>query len=324
MAFPLVLLTGGSGFVGAALLQRLSGLNITAVGRTQPDNACGLFFNSDISSNSDYSAVLAGIKVVIHCAARVHMMDESSSDPLAAFREVNTFGTLNLARQAAAAGVKRFIFLSSIKVNGESTLVDKPFKYDDVAKPEDAYGISKAEAEAGLRQIAAETGMEVVIIRPPLVYGRGAKANFAAMLKLAQKNLPLPLGAIHNKRSLVALDNLVDLIVTCIEHPKADNQTFLVSDDRDVSTTELLKLMTRAAGKKPWLIPVPISWLKLAGKLTGKQAVIDRLCGNLQVDITHTKQTLGWTPPVTVEEGIARCFNLPPTPSSPKRGSKSS
>lgn len=308
MALSKVLLTGGSGFVGAALLQRLSSIDIIAVGRTQPHKAACRFFSTDINSNSDYSAALADIEVVIHSAARVHMMDEQAADPLAAFREVNTFGTVNLARQAALAGVKRFIFISSIKVNGESTASGELFRYDDVPQPEDAYGISKVEAEAGLKQIATETGMEVVIIRPPLVYGPGVKANFAAMMKLAQKNLPLPLGAIHNKRSLVALDNLVDLIVTCIDHPKAANQTFLVSDDQDVSTTELLQMMTRAAGKTPWLIPLPVSWLKLAAKLTGKQAVIDRLCGNLQVDISHTKDTLGWRPPVSVEEGIARCF----------------
>lgn len=308
MALSTVLLTGSSGFVGVALLQRLSSLDITVVGRTKPDNTSGRFFNINIDSASDYSAVLAGIEVVIHSAARVHMMDEQATEPLAAFREVNTFGTLNLARQAANAGVKRFIFLSSVKVNGEATAENEAFDYTDKVAPQDAYGISKAEAEMGLRKLAAETGMEVVIIRPPLVYGPGVKANFAAMIKLAQKNLPLPLGAIYNKRSLVALDNLVDLIITCIDHPKAANQTFLVSDDQDVSTTELLEMMTRAAGKKPRLLPVPVSWLRLAGKLTGKQAVIDRLCGNLQVDIEHTKQTLGWKPVITVEEGIRRCF----------------
>lgn len=308
MALSALLLTGGSGLVGGALLQRLSGMNITAVGRTKPDNAGARFVGTDINSSSDYSAALAGIEVVIHSAARVHMMDEQSADPLAAFREVNTFGTLNLARQAAASGVKRFIFISSIKVNGEATAEREAFRFDDTAKPEDAYGISKAEAETGLKQIAAQTGMEVVIIRPPLVYGPGVKANFAAMLKLARKNLPLPLGAIHNKRSLVALDNLVDLIVTCIDHPKAANQTFLVSDDQDVSTTELLHLMTRAAGKTPRLVPVPVSWLKLTAKVTGKQAVIDRLCGNLQVDIKHTKDMLGWKPCISVEHAVLKCY----------------
>ncbi|MDP2715683.1 SDR family oxidoreductase [Rheinheimera sp.] len=303
-----ILITGFSGFVGSRLLSVLSTRVLVLLGRKKPENVSLPFYQSEFNADSDYSSALAGVDVVIHSAARVHMMNEQTTDPLAAFRDVNTFGTVNLARQAAAAGVKRFIFISSIKVNGESTRNDKPFRHDDKPLPDDAYGISKAEAEIGLKQIAVQTGMEVVIIRPPLVYGLGVKANFAAMMKLARKNLPLPLGAIHNKRSLVALDNLVDLIVTCIEHPKAANQTFLVSDEHDVSTTELLQMMTRAAGKKPRLLPVPMSWLKLAGKLTGKSAVIDRLCGNLQVDISHTKDTLGWRPPVTVEEGIARCF----------------
>ena len=303
-----VLITGFSGFVGNYLVTQLNSYDLVILGRKKHDRFAYPFFRSELNANSDYSLALQGVELIIHSAARVHMMNEHATDPLAAFREVNTFGTLNLARQAAAVGVKRFIFLSSIKVNGESTLNDKPFRYDDVPKPEDAYGVSKAEAEAGLKQIAAETGMEVVIIRPPLVYGPGVKGNFAAMLELAQKNLPLPLGAIHNKRSVVALDNLVDLIVTCIDHPKAANQTFLVSDDQDISTTELLKLITRATGEKPRLLPVPMSWLKLTGKLTGKQSVVDRLCGNLQADISHTKQTLGWTPPLTLEKGIARCF----------------
>ena len=303
-----ILITGFNGFVGTKLSQTLVDKELVLLGRHKPEICPHPFYHYEFSAQSRCDEAVKGVDVVIHCAARVHMMDDNSSDPLAEFREVNTFGSLNLARQAAAAGVKRFIFISSIKVNGEGTLTGKPYTPFDQANASDPYGISKAEAEIALRQLAAETQMEVVIIRPPLVYGPGVKANFAAMLKLAQKNLPLPLGAIHNKRSMVALDNLVDLIVTCIDHPKAANQTFLVSDDQDVSTTELLQMMTRAAVKKPWLIPVPMSWLKLAGKLTGKQAVIDRLCGNLQVDITHTKETLGWKPPITVEEGIKRCF----------------
>jgi UDP-glucose 4-epimerase len=303
-----ILITGFSGFVGNSLLTPLISHDLVLLGRKKQDKFAFPFFHSEFNAESDYSSALAGVDVVIHSAARVHMMNEQTTDPLAAFREVNTFGTLNLARQAAASGVKRFIFISSIKVNGEATAEGEAFRFDDTAKPEDAYSISKAEAETGLKQIATQTGMELVIIRPPLIYGPGVKANFAAMMKLARINLPLPLGAIKNKRSLVALDNLVDLIITCIDHPKAANQTFLVSDDQDVSTTELLQMMTRAAGKAPWFMPVPVSWLKLAGKFIGKQAVIDRLCGNLQVDISHTKDTLGWTPPVTVEEGIARCF----------------
>lgn len=301
-----ILLTGATGFVGNCLRAKLVNYEVVFAGRHKPEEITGQFYEHELSSEVDFTTALFNVDVVIHCAARVHMMQDSEGDPLTVFREVNTFGTLNLAKQAAAAGVKRFIFISSIKVNGESTASGEPFRYDDAPQPEDAYGISKAEAETGLKQIAAQTGMEVVIIRPPLVYGPGVKANFAAMIKLAKKNLPLPLGAIHNKRSLVALDNLIDLIVTCIDHPKAANQTFLVSDDQDVSTTELLKLMTRAAGKTPWLMPVPMSWLKLAGNLTGKQAVIDRLCGNLQVDISHTKDTLGWKPVTTMTEQLQK------------------
>jgi nucleoside-diphosphate-sugar epimerase len=299
-------LSGYTGLVGGALLARLKAAKVIVFGRTALSTHSSQF--TELQDNYDFGQAFDGIDTFIHAAARVHVMHEQVTDPLTAFREVNTAGTLNLARQAAAAGVKRFIFISSIKVNGESTTDNQAFRFDDMPNPEDPYGISKAEAEVGLKQIATETNMEVVIIRPPLVYGPGVKANFAAMLNLAKKNLPLPLGAIHNKRSLVALDNLVDLIVTCIDHPKAANQTFLVSDDKDVSTTQLLQMMTLAAGKKPRLVPVPISWLKFAGKLIGKQAVVDKLCGNLQVDISHTKTTLGWAPPITVEEGIKRCF----------------
>ncbi len=304
-----LLVTGATGFVGRAVATKLNTQELRLLSRRDPCIAEAKFCKAGISSSIDYLNYLEKVDVVIHCAARVHVMNDKETDPIALYREVNTFGTLNLARQAATAGVKRFIFISSVKVNGESTVSGKPFTAFDFANPSDPYGISKAEAELALQELSVETGMELVIIRPPLVYGPGVKANFAAMLKLAKKNLPLPLGAIHNCRSMVALDNLVDLIVTCIDHPKAANQTFLVSDDQDISTTELLKLMIRAAGKRPRLIPVPMSWFRLAGKLTGKQAVVDRLCGNLQVDIIHTKETLSWKPPITVEEGIARCFS---------------
>jgi nucleoside-diphosphate-sugar epimerase len=272
-------------------------------GRSKPEHEC-IFFKGELDNKTDFSQTLEGIDVVIHCAARAHVMNDTETE---LYEQINTLATLSLAKQAAALGAKRFIFISTIKVNGESTLEGGPFRFSDKQNPSDPYGISKANAEIGLQEIAAKTGMAVVIIRPPLVYGPGVKANFAAMLKLAKKNLPLPLGAIHNKRSLVAVENLVDLVLTCIDHPAAANQTFLVSDDCDVSTTELLRLMTLAAGKKPILLPIPVSWLKAVASLAGKQSVIDRLCGNLQVDISHTKQTLGWKPPITLEEGITQC-----------------
>lgn len=303
-----ILLTGATGFVGKAVLARLPPEKLVVVGRNNISGEHRYFVKDNIDKSTNYSDALDDVDIVIHSAARVHVMNEANSNSLSEFREINTEGTLNLARQAAAAGVKRFIFISSVKVNGESTEPHKAFRNDDDIISTDPYGQSKAEAETGLWQISSETGLQLVIIRPPLIYGPKVKANFALMMKLAKKNLPLPLGAIHNKRSLVALDNLVDLIITCIDHPNAANQTLLVSDDHDVSTTELLQTMTRAAGKKPWLLPLPVSWLKLAGKLMGKQAVIDRLCGNLQVDISYTKNTLDWKPPISFEEGIQRCF----------------
>ena len=236
-------------------------------------------------------------------------MNDLAEDPHKEFMETNCFGTLNLARQAAQAGVKRFIFLSSIKVNGEESHSGSPFSFDDPRMPKGPYGISKAKAEEGLLKIAAETRLEVTIIRPPLVYGPDVKANFAALLKLASKNVPLPLGSINNKRSFVALDNLVNLIVTCIDHPKAANQVFLVSDDNDVSTSKLFSIMVEAFGKKARLINVSPHFLRLIAKLIGKEEMIDRLCGDLSVDIRHTKNTLDWTPVVSLVDGVKICVS---------------
>jgi UDP-glucose 4-epimerase len=248
---------------------------------------------------------LIGQDVVIHCAGRAHVMHEHAADPLVEFRAVNLHGTLNLARQAAAAGVKRFIFLSSIKVNGEQTPQGKPYREDDTAAPLDPYGISKKEAEQGLLALAASTGMEVVIIRPVLVYGPGVKANFLSMMRWLQRGVPLPLGAIHNQRSLVALDNLVDLICVCMTHPAAANQVFLVSDGEDLSTTELLRRMARALNRPARLLPVPGFLLQSGAALLGRRALAQRLCGSLQVNIDKTRQLLGWAPPVSVDEALA-------------------
>jgi UDP-glucose 4-epimerase len=232
-------------------------------------------------------------------------MNDAEADPLAAFRKVNVEGTLNLARQAAAAGVRRFIFISSIKVNGEGTAPGMVYTAEDVPAPADPYGVSKMEAEQGLRELAAESAMDVVIIRPVLVYGPGVKANFLNMMLWLDKGIPLPFGAIDNSRSLVALDNLVDLILTCIEHPEAANQTFLVSDGEDLSTTALLNKMANALNKPARLIPVP-SWILQSGAaLLGRKGLSQRLCGSLRVDITKTRNLLGWTPPLSVDEALA-------------------
>lgn len=311
----MVLLTGATGFVGNAVLTQLiqqSGVSVRTYGRRAPISLP--FFSTknlthvigELGASADYTFALQSVDVVIHCAAQAHI-GKKTIDRQAKYNKVNCDGTLKLAHQAIDAGVKRFVFISSIGVNGGHNQ-QGPFKYDDVAVPWDEYTQSKYAAELGLRQLAKETGLEVVIIRPPLVYGANAPGNFGKLIHVVRHGRCLPLGAIHNQRSFVALDNLVDLIITCIDHSHAANQTFLVSDDEDISTTQLLEMMTQAAGKSPRLLPVPMSWLRLAGKLTGKQAVIERLCGNLQVDISHTKVTLGWQPPISVEEGIRRCF----------------
>nr|WGN91641.1 NAD-dependent epimerase/dehydratase [Aeromonas sobria] len=311
----MILLTGATGFVGNAVLQQLTQqptLAICTYGRRVPvslarDNIP--VFNhvmGEISTLADYATALSDVDVVIHCAAQAHT-NKNCIDHQAELNHVNCDGTLSLARQAVDAGVKRFVFISSIGVNGGFSRED-PFQHDDIAAPWDKYTQSKYAAELGLQQLAKKTGLEVVIIRPPLVYGANAPGNFGKLVQAVKAGKWLPLGAIHNQRSFVALDNLVDLIITCVTHPHAINQTFLVSDDEDVSTTQLLEKMSRAAGKSPRLLPVPMSWLRLAGKLADKQAVIERLCGNLQVDISHTKTTLGWQPPISVEEGIKRCF----------------
>jgi nucleoside-diphosphate-sugar epimerase len=264
------------------------------------------FVIKDIDSKTDWQNALEGIDVVIHLAARVHVMKDMATDALSEFRRVNVEGTLNLARQAVEAGVQRFIFISSIKVNGEGSILGQPYTPEDQPAPVDPYGISKREAEDTLRQLASETGMAVVIIRPPLIYGPGVKANFLSMMRWLAKGVPLPLGAIHNKRSLLALDNLVDLILTCIHHPAAANETFLASDGEDLSTTELLQRMAAALGKKAWLIPVPSLFLEWGASLFGKQAIAQRLCGSLQIDMSKTRDLLDWKPPVRVDEALRR------------------
>jgi nucleoside-diphosphate-sugar epimerase len=306
-----ILVTGASGFLGSALCARYfrDGVSVRGVVRSlsQRRGCVETIRVGEISSNTDWSDSLLNVKHVVHLAARTHVMNDKSSDSLAEFRKVNVESTANLARQAAAAGVRRFVFMSSIKVNGEFTEAAQPFTADHMAAPEDAYGVSKHEAEQLLRQIAAETELEVVIIRPPLVYGPGVKANFESMMRWLARGVPLPLAAVtENRRSLLALDNLVDLIVRCLNHPAAANQTFLVCDGEDLSTAELLKRMGAAMGRPARLFYMPPALLKIGATLLHKPSVYQRLCSSLQLDITKTRQLLEWTPPLSVDEGLRR------------------
>lgn len=309
----MILVTGATGFVGSALVKRLvmesAFGGVVAVSRRLdvpwPEGVKRVQV-SDLQPTTDWSVALRRVDAVVHCAARVHVMQDNASDPLQAYRHVNVGGTLHLARQAAAAGVRRFVFVSSIKVNGESTLPGVPFTADDAPAPLDPYGVSKMEAEQGLQEISVQTGMEVVIVRPPLVYGPEVKANFAAMMRWVAKGVPLPLGAIHNARSMVALDNLVDLLVTCLSHPAAAGQTFLVSDGQDVSTTSLLRRTAQAMGQQAVLLPVPAGLLQWVAALLGQRDVAQRLCGSLQADIGKTRQLLGWSPPLTLDQGLRK------------------
>ncbi|WCP67289.1 SDR family oxidoreductase [Vibrio tubiashii] len=305
-----LLVTGSSGFVGGRLVERCvnNQWGVCSVSRIRPrgDNLPNTFIVNNIDGDTDWSGAFENVNCVVHCAARVHKMNESKMDALEAYREINTAGTLNLAKQAVTAGIKRFVYVSSIKVNGEFTKPKQPFSPSLTYLPDDPYGLSKYEAETQLHQLAKETGLEVVIIRPPLVYGPGVKANFLSMIRWVEKGIPLPLGSIYNLRSLVYIDNLVDLILTCCSHPKAIGETFLVSDDKDISTTQLLNAVSVAMGKSSRLLPIPMSFISFSASLIGMPEISKRLCGSLQVDISHTKNTLTWAPPVTFEEGIKR------------------
>ena len=293
----IVLVTGATGFVGSALCKSLETSNFQVRKGVQR------------LSEKIWSQSLVGVETLVHLAARVHVMRNKSADSLAEFRVINVEGTLNLANQAAVAGVRRFVFLSSVKVNGEASKLGQPFTADE-AGPLDPYGISKYEAEAGLREIAVKTGMEVVIIRPPLIYGVGVKANFASLLRIINNGIPLPFGSvIHNRRSFVSLPNLIDFIITCINHPNAANQTFLVSDNHDVSTADLIRKIAKAQKIPARLFPVPIFILKGIAKFFGKADFEQRLLGNLQVDITKNKTLLGWQPPYTLEESLYMMVN---------------
>lgn len=308
-----IFLTGVSGFVGSSLLCTLTKNYPDIYALVRRNNIrlpeCVKPVLYDLSGqDGGLIPSLTGVDVIIHLAARAHTISDHFDNALAQYRKLNVEGTVNLAKQAADAGVKRFIFVSSIKVNGECTDDCGVFSASSISSPLDPYGISKHEAELALQCIASDTGMEVVIIRPPLVYGAGVKGNFAALSRIVRKGLPLPLGAIHNSRTMVGIDNLISLIITCIDHPSAANQVFLAGDAEDLSTSELLRRVAKAMGKPSRLIPVPQSWLLLTAILLGRQAVAQRLFGSLQIDISKARNLLGWEPPVSVDEGLRRCF----------------
>lgn len=310
-----ILLTGASGFVGRSLCDRLLAENHRIIAPVRSHDLLPYNHNlrpekiSGLQDSLDWKLMLKDVEVIIHLASRVHVMNDTSIDPLAEFRKINVGATLNLARQAVELGVQRFIYMSSIKVNGEKTLPVKPFTAEDKPAPVDPYGISKYEVEQSLAQIASETGLEVVILRPPLVYGPNVKANFLRLIKWVKLGLPLPLGSLHNQRSMVYVGNLVDAVIACLEHPSVAGETFLVSDGEDVSTPQLITMIASAMGKTSRVLPFPTAILNILGKATGKSTEVERLANSLCVDSGKIRTLLGWNPPFTMEAGIQETVN---------------
>ena len=309
-----ILVTGATGFLGRNLykdlikrkfLVRIAVRSKRSVNSGHDEIAPNkVFYIGEIDRKTDWSSTLLNLDVVIHTAAKNQIANNEHVDSLSQYRETNVAGTLNLAKQAAEAGVKRFIFVSSIKVHGESTFNGEAFKLGDKASPESPYAVSKWEAEQGLMQLAKQTDMQIVIIRPPLVYGPGATGNFSKLVKLAKSGIPLPFGSLKNKRSLISVHNLIDLIVKCIDHPNAPNQVILASDGEDISTGDLLIKLGDALNQRIWLIPIPESALTTLATFLRRPAVASRLLGSLQVDITRTQAALEWTPPFSIEQGL--------------------
>lgn len=308
-----ILVTGANGFVGSRLMAvdlphnasiRLRGA--LRSGKTSSNKLVNTVCIDAIGPTTSWTEALMGMNVVVHLAARVHILDEGSADAISEYRFVNVQGTLNLARQAAAAGVRRFIFLSSIKVNGEATFAGQAFSEDSLPNPSDPYGISKHEAEEGLKALCEQTGMEYVIIRPPLIYGPGVKANYQNLIQLVKRGIPIPLGSVSNKRSMLALDNLINFIILVADDPRAANQTFLLSDGQDLSSAELVMKIARALRLAPRLWSMPKCLLHMLGFAAGRRSVVQRLCGSLQIDSSKARKLLNWTPPIGVDEGILR------------------
>lgn len=302
-----ILVTGANGFLGKAVSQKLiqDGFDVTcAVRKPFVLDGASIINISGLDGQTDWSKSLGGVECVIHTAARVHIMKETGDSPYEEFHKVNVIGTLNLAEQAIKHGVRRFIFISSIGVNGNNNA--RPFTETDRPNPQGPYAVSKYEAEQKLTALAKETGLQVVIIRPPLVYAPNAPGNFGSLMRWVRQGIPLPLGAVHNKRSLVALGNLVSFVIHCVDHPKAANEIFLICDNEDVSTTELIKRTAKVSGKQPLLIPVPVGLMKFVARLIGKEELANRLFGSLQIDNSKAKALLGWKPAVTMAQQLQK------------------
>ena len=304
-----LLVTGANGFVGRALCATLEQCGHEVIGavrkiRSAEPKHIKYITVGEVNGQTDWSIALAGVDVVIHLAARVHEMHDTASDPLARFCHVNMAGTENLARRAAANGVKRLVYVSSIKVNGEETLSGQHYFECDKPAPQDPYGISKWEAEQALHHVAKETGLEVVIVRPPLIYGAGVKGNFLQMIRVIARGIPIPLALVYNQRDLVYVDNLVDALIACATHPKAAGQTYLVSDGESISTNELIHSLAKALNKRYLVFPFPISVMRFCAGLFGKSAAVDRLTQSLQIDSSKIRKELSWKPPYTMQQGL--------------------
>ena len=307
-----ILVTGASGFIGQSLCETLSKSGRLVLGAVRNLNSILINKNieyipvGDIAFKKNWKDLLVDVDGIIHCAGKVHKMIDNKN--LDAYSLANINGTKYLAEQAAEVGVKRLVFLSSVKVNGESTdqIAKQKFSHKDKSNPNDSYAISKLEAEKALWEISSRTGLEIVVVRLPLVYGYGSKGNLARLIKIVKSGIPLPLSLIKNQRSMIGIDSTIDLLIRCIDYPKASGKTFLASDDEDLSTPELIKLIASSMRKKANLFPFPISMLKFLGSVFGRSEEINRLVGSLRVDNSYTKEILNWVPPISVEEGIRR------------------
>ncbi|WP_374855234.1 NAD-dependent epimerase/dehydratase family protein [Acinetobacter indicus] len=306
-----ILITGSNGFLGQYLSQFLAEQGYSVLAHTRQAQTFAhpniKNINFDLNDNLD-NIDLGQVEIIIHCAGRAHVMNETAASPLEAYRQTNVQGTLNLAQKAVESGVKRFIYLSSIKVNGEQTTT-QAFKPNDCVQTDDPYGLSKYEAEQALLELSKNIGLEVVIIRPVLIYGPNVKANFKSMVKLASKKLPLPIGCLDNKRSMVSVYNLADLIHTCMTHPNANREVFLASDQDDIAVKQLFEKLAKYQNNKLLMLPVPKSLINFLASLVGKKAVASRLCSELVVDTTKNTQLLGWTAPYTVDTSLEKMFN---------------